>query len=58
MKIQSPVIGLGSLINNERVVSIDGRHRAVTLVNESGVKNCMSFSEIETWYEHERQQKQ
>jgi hypothetical protein len=58
MKIQSPVIGLGSLVNNQRVVSIDGRHRAVTVVNESGVKNCMSFSEVEAIYEHERQQKQ
>jgi hypothetical protein len=56
MKIQSPIVGLGSIINTERVVGIDGIHRAVTLINESGVKNIMSFSEVETWYE--RQQKQ
>jgi hypothetical protein len=58
MKIQSPVIGLGSLINNERVVSIDGTHRTITLMNESGVRSSMNFSEVEVIYEHERQQKQ
>ena len=58
MKIQSPVITIGSIINNNRVTSIDGRWLNINLVNESGVVSVMSFQEVEKFYEQQRKQEQ
>jgi hypothetical protein len=58
MKIQSPVITIGSIINNNRVTSIDGRWQNINLVNESGVVSVMSFQEVEKFYEQQRKQEQ
>lgn len=58
MKIQSPVITIGSIINGNRVTSIDGRWRNINLVNDSSVVSVMSFQEVEDFYEQQRKQEQ
>jgi hypothetical protein len=58
MKIQYPIVGIGTIVNDNRVKNIDGRLRNVILVNEHGIENVMSFQEVEKFYEQQRNQEQ
>ncbi|MFN9301801.1 MAG: hypothetical protein ACK6DA_03415 [Candidatus Kapaibacterium sp.] len=58
MKVQNPVVGIGSVVDGNRVTSIDGRWQNINLVNESGVVSVMSFQEVEKFYEQQRKQEQ
>ena len=58
MKVQNPVISIGSIVNGSRVTSIDGRWQNINLVSDSGVVSVMSFQEVEDFYEQQRKQEQ
>lgn len=58
MKVQNPIISIGSVVNGSRVTSIDGRWRNINLVSDSGVVSVMSFQEVEDFYEQQRKQEQ